>query len=168
MGQSQMFERLVALDDESHTLKWRLISHPESVSPFGEASWVNFFAAFTLKEITHSNHTFVEWKGGPLLCCVMISAFDADEILNIEHCICAGEFFTERHFATEMHATLERWFQSGLLSLKVMAVPYPLLAWAGNGTSSTAGKLILSVETMQCRRLWPFNKETLFHPQLGG
>ena len=90
MGQSQMFERLVALDDDSHTLKWRLISHPESVSPFGEASWVNFFAAVTLKEITHGNHTFVEWKGGRLLCCVMISAFNATCSMNIfiiEHCI---------------------------------------------------------------------------------
>ena len=87
MGRSQMFERLVALDDDSHTLKWRLISHPESVSPFGEASWVNFFAAVTLKDITHGNHTFVEWKGGPLLCCVVLSAFHADTMLIIDRVI---------------------------------------------------------------------------------
>ena len=70
-----------------------------------------------------------------------------------------------------MHATLERWFQSGLLSLKVMTAPHPLLAWTEHGfssTSSTTGKLILSVAAMQCRRSWLFKGGTLLYPQLEG
>ena len=46
----------------------------------------------SMKEVSISNSTFVEWK---------------------------GEFFTEACYAEAMQGTFERWFKTGLLSLQV-------------------------------------------------
>jgi hypothetical protein len=45
--------------------KWRLVSHADSISPFPEASFINFCAHLSLKDVTEGGITFAEWKGGP-------------------------------------------------------------------------------------------------------
>ena len=45
--------------------KWRTINHPDSVTPFAEASYINALLRLELREITHDDHTFAEWEGMP-------------------------------------------------------------------------------------------------------
>ena len=62
-GGSQIFEKLVALDDDQHIMKWQLVSHSDTVNPFQEASFVNFFTTLSLHSVTIGDCTFAEWEG---------------------------------------------------------------------------------------------------------
>ena len=62
-GGSQIFEKLVALDDDQHIMKWQLVSHSNTVNPFQEASFVNFFTTLSLQPVTIGDCTFAEWEG---------------------------------------------------------------------------------------------------------
>jgi len=62
-GRAQIFEKLVSLDDEKHTMSWQCVSHEQTVSPFEEASFLNFVTTLTLAGVTMGNKTFAEWKG---------------------------------------------------------------------------------------------------------
>ena len=44
-----------------------MVSHPDSVSPFPEASFINFSCQLSLSEVTHGNQSFIEFKGLNLL-----------------------------------------------------------------------------------------------------
>lgn len=46
--------------------KWRLTTHPDSVSPFTDAAFINFSCELSLSEVTQGNITFIDWKGAPL------------------------------------------------------------------------------------------------------
>ena len=43
--------------------KWRLVTHPDSVSPFPDAAFINFTCQMSLAEVTHGNVTFAEFRG---------------------------------------------------------------------------------------------------------
>ena len=66
IGNAQLFEQLTALDDSEHVLRWICVSHPQTISPFLRASFVNYTSSLQLKAITMGNQTYAEWKGDPL------------------------------------------------------------------------------------------------------
>lgn len=43
--------------------RWILVSHPHTLSPFGEASFLNYTSKLRFRKVTDSNETFGEWKG---------------------------------------------------------------------------------------------------------
>ncbi|CAK0784905.1 hypothetical protein CVIRNUC_008110 [Coccomyxa viridis] len=90
IGDQTLFERLVALDDEEHTLKWKLISHPDTTNPF-VASFVNYRCTCRLYPITVGSQTFFDWK---------------------------GEFYTDPEHVAGMQATWERWYITAFQSLQ--------------------------------------------------
>ncbi|KAK9837266.1 hypothetical protein WJX81_002589 [Elliptochloris bilobata] len=90
IGEQQVFEKLVALDDEEHVLKWRLISHEATINPF-VASFVNYLCTLHLHKVTVTNQTFFSWQ---------------------------GEFYTEPEHADAMKATFERWYTTAFQSLQ--------------------------------------------------
>ncbi len=60
------------LDDSLETLSvcasrtWQCVSHADTVSPFKEASFLNFVTKLTLHTVTMGNKTLAEWKGAVL------------------------------------------------------------------------------------------------------
>eukprot|EP00884_Botryococcus_braunii_P004951 jgi/Botrbrau1/14457/Bobra.0014s0099.2 len=90
IGDHQLYEQLVALDDEEHVLKWRLVSHPNTKNPF-VASFINYLSTLRLEKVTMGGSTFVDWR---------------------------GEFFTEPQHVGTMKATFERWYITALTSLQ--------------------------------------------------
>lgn len=90
----QIFEKLVGIDDEHHTIKWKLVDHKDTVSPFEQASFVNFQTTLSLTPVTMSNQTFVEWE---------------------------GSCYTEPEYASSMQDTLNVWYAGGMSSLKTYA-----------------------------------------------
>jgi len=65
VGKAQLFEQLTAQDDCKHVLRWICLSHPQTISPFGVASFVNYHSSLHMREVTVGDHTYVEWKGEP-------------------------------------------------------------------------------------------------------
>ncbi|CAL8462827.1 g2361 [Coccomyxa elongata] len=90
IGEQHFFEKLVALDDEKHILKWRLISHPDSANPF-LASLVNYSCMAHLYPVTVGNETFIDWH---------------------------GELLTEVEHAQGMKNTFERWYITAFQALQ--------------------------------------------------
>ncbi|KAK9823585.1 hypothetical protein WJX72_003998 [[Myrmecia] bisecta] len=90
IGDSRLYEKLVSLDDEEHILKWRLVSHPDSINPF-PASFVNYLSTMQLRSVTVGEQTFWEWN---------------------------SEFFTEQGFAEGMRQTFESMYLAGFSSLQ--------------------------------------------------
>ncbi|CAK0784418.1 hypothetical protein CVIRNUC_007622 [Coccomyxa viridis] len=90
IGDQRMFERLTAVDDEDHILKWKLISHADTVNPF-LASLVNHDSRIKLTPIVLGNHTLIEWQ---------------------------GTFFTEPQRAPSMKATFGKLHVQGFRSLQ--------------------------------------------------
>ncbi|BDA50921.1 hypothetical protein COCOBI_17-1400 [Coccomyxa sp. Obi] len=90
IGEQHFFERLVALDDEKHMLKWRLISHPDSANPF-LASLVNYSCTAYIYPVTVGNETFIDWH---------------------------GELLTEVEHAQGMKNTFERWYITAFQALQ--------------------------------------------------
>ncbi|CAL5223361.1 g5865 [Coccomyxa viridis] len=90
IGDQMLFEKLVALDDEEHIMKWKLISHPDTTNPF-VASFVNYRCTCRLYPITVGSQTFFDWK---------------------------GEFYTDPHHVTGMQATWERWYITAFQALQ--------------------------------------------------
>lgn len=43
--------------------KWQLVNHPETVSPWEDAAFINFFTILKLTSVTVGNSTFAEWEG---------------------------------------------------------------------------------------------------------
>ena len=48
--------------------KWKAVDHKDTISPFEQASFINFNTTLSLTAVTMSNQTFVEWEG--LLLCL--------------------------------------------------------------------------------------------------
>eukprot|EP00884_Botryococcus_braunii_P004948 jgi/Botrbrau1/14454/Bobra.0014s0098.1 len=92
IGEQQIHEKLVAIDDETRTMKWRLISYPDTSNPF-TASFVNYVSTMRLESITVGCTTFIDWS---------------------------GEFFTEHDHAQGMKDIFERWYQTAAKSLEHM------------------------------------------------
>eukprot|EP00884_Botryococcus_braunii_P004961 jgi/Botrbrau1/14466/Bobra.0014s0104.1 len=90
IGDSRIYERLVAIDDQEHILRWQLISHPNTVNPF-VASIINYVTTIRMERITVGDQTFFDWQ---------------------------GEFFTEPNNVEVMRQTLERWYVTGMTSLQ--------------------------------------------------
>ncbi|KAK9828538.1 hypothetical protein WJX72_000650 [[Myrmecia] bisecta] len=89
IGDKKLCERVTAIDDELHVMKWKLISHPLNCNPF-PASFVNYKATLTLRPVTVGNQTLMEWD---------------------------GEFYTEHAYADSMRHTWRTMYEAGFVGL---------------------------------------------------
>lgn len=95
VGNAQLFEQLTALDDHEHIMRWICLSHPQTISPFHQASFVNYQSSLHMREVTIGIQTYAEWK---------------------------GTFYTEPQYARYMQATLESWYVAGFKALQACSV----------------------------------------------
>eukprot|EP00884_Botryococcus_braunii_P018855 jgi/Botrbrau1/5653/Bobra.55_1s0041.1 len=95
-GQS-FVEKLEALDDVEHTMRWKVISHPTNRNPF-PGSYVNSKTSVGVRKITMGNTTLVEWR---------------------------NEFDTEYEHAATIKSHLKAMFEGGILGLRKLLNPTP-------------------------------------------
>lgn len=76
--------------------QWAVITHPETISPFDQASFLNYTATLQLRPVTVGRHTYVEWKGSGLSnsncdsACLITSCVTPIKSLGCVSCICYG------------------------------------------------------------------------------